>query len=217
MLAAIARLKKYKKLTPIEKGVLLDTLCALEGQGGGFYADLKFTIPLTTSQIADLLGWGEDAWEQFKNDMVQGKIFKEHNGSIYCPAMTQVSADSMSDEARDISLEILAHWNSKKIVVHKETPELLRNIVKYIRKRDYTLGQVKDAIDNYATILAGSEYFWTKKWNLSDFLSRGVERFQSEKDPFESFRINKKFSGKASGPSIMAPREVSPFPTEDEI
>ena len=217
MLTAISRLRAYKEMSHAEKGILLDTLCALEGSGGGFYADLKFTIPLTTSQISDLLGWGEDAWEQFKNTMVEGKILKEHNGSVYCPYMAQVSNDSMSDEAMDVALWILAYWNSKKIVTHKETPALLKSIVNYVRKRDYSLEQVKDAIDNYSIILNGSEYFWTKKWNLNDFLSRGVAKFQSDVKPFEAY-LSRKFNEKPTGKSIMTPRrEASEFPTEDEM
>lgn len=217
MLAAIARLKAYKAMSPEEKGHLLDLLCAAEQSGGGFYADLKFTVPLTTSQIVSLLGWDQATWEKFKRDMLQGKILKEHNGSVYCPYMAQVSADSMNDEARDIALGILAYWNSKKIVIHKETPALLKAIVKYVRKHEYSLEQVTDAIDNYAIVLNGSEYYWTKKWNLNDFLSRGVARFHSDQNPLDAFK-NRKAGSKAAGKSIMAPRrECSEFPTEDDI
>jgi hypothetical protein len=217
MLTAISRLKAYKEMSGEEKGDLLDTLCALEGSGGGFYADLKFTVPLTTSQIANLLGWKEYYWEYIKNTFVDGKILKEHNGSVYCPYMTQVSADSINDEAREIALEILAHWNSKKIIVHNETPALLKSITKYVRKHDYTLDQVRDAIDNYAIVLMGSEYYWTKKWCLNDFLSRGVARFHSDQKPLDVFRSEDGSRKKKAGRSIYSHREVSPLPTEDEL
>lgn len=217
MLQAISRLKAYRKMSRAEKGLLLDTLCVLEGSGGGFYADLKYTVPLTTSQIAKLLGFDEITWEKYKRDLLQANILKEHNGSVYCPYMTQVSNDGISEEGMDIAITILAHWNSKKIIVHNETPAMLKNIIKYVRKHAYELKQVTEAIDNYAVILNGSEYFWTKKWNLSDFLSRGVAKFQSDANPFEAY-ADHRHTPRASGKSIMTPRrECSALPTEDDI
>ncbi|NLT75177.1 MAG: hypothetical protein GXX98_01535 [Planctomycetes bacterium] len=42
--------------------------------------------------------------------------------------------------------------------------------------RDYRPEDIQAAIDNYATILLGPEYFWTYAWPLTDFLTRGDER-----------------------------------------
>ena len=217
MLAAISRLKAYRDMSQEEKGNLLDVLCVVEQLGGGFYADFRFTVPLTSSQIASLIGWDQTTWEKFKSDMLRGKILRERNGSVYFPHMAQTSSESISNDAREISLEILTHWNSKKIVVHKETQALLKEIAKLVRKHEYSLGQVTNAIDNYAIILHGSEYFWTKKWNLNEFLSRGVARFHSNQNPMDTYRSNNG-TGRIVCKSIMSPRrECSEFPTEDEI
>lgn len=78
--------------------------------------------------------------------------------------------------------EVLEHWNSKKIIVHKRlnhdmSTEIARTL-KY-----YTMEEVKEFIDLYATILepgvpeAKQKYWWTYKWNLYEFLKRGIKKF----------------------------------------
>lgn len=40
----------------------------------------------------------------------------------------------------------------------------------------YTPEQIIAAIDNYATVLLGQEYWWTYVWTLPDFLTVGEEK-----------------------------------------
>lgn len=87
----------------------------------------------------------------------------------------------------DEKLEVLRYWNSKKIIVHRKLnhdidTEISRTL------RYYTVEEVKGFIDFYATILEPEipepqkKYFWTYKWNLYEFLKRGVKKFDGQ-DP----------------------------------
>ena len=72
--------------------------------------------------------------------------------------------------------EILRYWNEKKIVVHsKITSDIKKSMVKVLR--DYEVDEIKQCIDLYNTILKGEQYFWEYKWNLWEFLNRGVKQF----------------------------------------
>jgi len=86
---------------------------------------------------------------------------------------------------KEIAKEILQHWNSKKIVVHKETQEILQAIM--AKMKYHAPEEIKEAIDNYAEILKSEKYYWTYKWTLKHFLQRGLERFMSYNEPFKNF------------------------------
>lgn len=78
--------------------------------------------------------------------------------------------------------QVLRYWNSKKIIVHKKINHdldlVLARTLKY-----YSVDEVKEYIDFYATILEAGvperqqKYFWTYKWNLYEFLMRGIKKF----------------------------------------
>jgi hypothetical protein len=71
---------------------------------------------------------------------------------------------------------ILNFWNSLKIIEHKDTPKLRRKIIASLKI--YTPEELEDAMKNYAYILTQPDrFYWTYKWQLRDFLDRGVERF----------------------------------------
>jgi len=86
---------------------------------------------------------------------------------------------------KTIKQEILDYWNLKKIVVHKRmTPDIeteLGRIGKY-----YSHEEIKEFIDFYTTILEpgvddkDKKYFWSYKWNLYEFLKRGIKKFDGQ-------------------------------------
>jgi hypothetical protein len=91
--------------------------------------------------------------------------------------------------------EVLEYWNSKKITVHRAMlPGLskeLDKILKYLSVDD-----LKASIDFYAEILEvgtpepQKRYFWTHKWNLQEFLKRGVEKFDGQQAENYLRRVN---------------------------
>lgn len=68
---------------------------------------------------------------------------------------------------------IFNYWNVKKIITHKKTSTVLKRIAKQRkRKADYSLTEILEAIDNYAMVVNGPNYWWDYKWPLWEFLQR---------------------------------------------
>ncbi|WP_092484725.1 hypothetical protein [Desulfoscipio geothermicus] len=62
------------------------------------------------------------------------------------------------------------------------------------------MGEILEAIDNYAEVVHGDDYYWTHKWRLDEFLLRGLDKFKSESDPRTNFLKDKsKAPGRAQG------------------
>lgn len=81
--------------------------------------------------------------------------------------------------------ELLDYWNGKKIVLHKKLNyEANKQIT--ITLKHYTMEEVKELMDLYATILEpgveedDKQYFWSYKWGLYEFLKRGVPKFYGQ-------------------------------------
>lgn len=93
---------------------------------------------------------------------------------------------------------VFEYWNEKEIIIHKEG-SFLNNILtaqknlKLLFKKIsdiYTIDEIKQAIDNYDFVLKSKNYYWTHKWTLWDFLSRGLEKFVESADPKNNFKNN---------------------------
>lgn len=83
------------------------------------------------------------------------------------------------------TLKIFEYWNTKKIVRSKRlTSDTKREIKRALK--DYSIDEIKEFIDFYETILEpgvdekDKKYFWTYKWNLYEFLRRGINRFDGQ-------------------------------------
>lgn len=96
-----------------------------------------------------------------------------------------------------IRKEVFDYWNTKKIVVHRSmNGDLSRELDKVIR--GYGLEYTKEIIDLYATILEPGipeeqkTYYWSYKWNLFEFLTRGVKKFDgmSAKDYLRKQKVS---------------------------
>ena len=78
--------------------------------------------------------------------------------------------------SKDTYMRILNFWNSLKIIEHKDTDKLRKKIIASLKV--YTPEELEDAFKNYAYILSQPDrFFWSYKWQLKDFLDRGIERF----------------------------------------
>jgi len=80
---------------------------------------------------------------------------------------------------------VLKHWNEKKIVVHKRINQDIDTAMARTLKF-YPVEEVMQMIDFYSTILEldvpenKRKYFWTYKWNLYEFLMRGIKKFDGQ-------------------------------------
>lgn len=80
-------------------------------------------------------------------------------------------------EYKQFYTSILSHWNSKKIIVHKYLTSYALGKINAKFDHDFTIEDIKKAVDNYHFILKDKAYFWTKEWALGDFLQRGFDKF----------------------------------------
>src|SRR5690606_37442417 len=62
--------------------------------------------------------------------------------------------------------EIYEYWNSKGIIKHRKMTAQMRSRIN-ARLREYSLDELKKAIDNYATVLNDENYYWTHRWTLN--------------------------------------------------
>jgi hypothetical protein len=77
---------------------------------------------------------------------------------------------------KNIYIGIFDHWNNSKVRVHRSlNQDTERKII--AKLKEYKPDEIKTAITNYSFILNNAEYFFTYKWTLKDFLSRGLDNF----------------------------------------
>lgn len=88
--------------------------------------------------------------------------------------------------------DVIKYWNEKNIIKHKESV-----CINYLKKRhikvidDLGIDKLYRTIDNYKKVVASEAYYFSHKWNLWDFIARGVYKFVDEADPLNNFLKNK--------------------------
>jgi len=94
-------------------------------------------------------------------------------------------------------------WNSLKIVVHKNIEKFKPNLNASLKI--YSENEIKDAMQNYATIQKDKLYYWTHKYKLDEFLSRkgNIDRFLSVNKPWENWLVNKNNKQKEITPPYL--------------
>lgn len=87
---------------------------------------------------------------------------------------------------------LLNYWNEKEIIKHRKRNQAMESHIN-ARLQEYSVDELKKAIDNYSLILNSDDYYWSHKWSLQDFMKpNNVIRFVDEADPFNNFKSNKK-------------------------
>lgn len=88
---------------------------------------------------------------------------------------------------------IFNYWNGKDIIKHRElTEEISKSIEKALKT--YTEEEIKCYIDRYAEVLKDTEYFFSYKWTLAQFLTRkdGIASFTDEGDKWLNYKSSRK-------------------------
>lgn len=107
--------------------------------------------------------------------------------------------DKNVNNEKNVITNIYNYWNKQKIIVH-------RNIDKHksairIALKDYSEEEIITTITNYKNILDDGNYILDKKWELSEFLRRKIDRFldlKIAKDFYKNYKKgdrNGKFKG----------------------
>lgn len=86
------------------------------------------------------------------------------------------SRNPIQSESNPNPNTIYVLWNEQKIVTHKKlTDGMIKAIYKALK--DYEEKEILQAIKNYTEILKDDKYFFKYKWNLDEFLNRGLSKF----------------------------------------
>jgi hypothetical protein len=112
-------------------------------------------------------------------------------------------SESGSSKISEAVQQVFDYWNSYsgqsvekpsgqggvKRVTWKSHRQLSRDKVLAIEQalKGFSASDLIGAIDNYATILLGSQYFWSYAWTLTEFFSRGRERHKQAERQFWQF------------------------------
>lgn len=101
---------------------------------------------------------------------------------------TRKGGSSATHKRNKICIPVFDHWNEKGIIHHRTLTDRMKRAISGRLREGYTTQDLLQAIDNYHQVLNSDEHFFSYRWTLTDFLSRGLERFMSEARPLENFR-----------------------------
>lgn len=130
----------------------------------------------------------------------------------------QSELDTSSDKDKktekiNIIKAIFEHWNSKKIICHKELSEVIRTAVENALK-SYNAPQIMVCIDRYAKAIGDSTYFFDYKWTLTEFLTRkdGISSFTDEGSKWVNYleHLTKEQRSKSNVNLGLQPRSFDP-------
>ncbi|MCK5610600.1 hypothetical protein KAR91_52495, partial [Candidatus Pacearchaeota archaeon] len=102
----------------------------------------------------------------------------------------------------DTLYSIFEFWNTQGIIKHRTIDKYKPNINAAIK--EYSEGEIKKAISNYNMILKDSNYYWTHRWTLKEFLQRGLDKFRTENNPFDNYKSDKG-GNRAENPGAKRP------------
>ena len=101
-------------------------------------------------------------------------------------------------------------WNKLGIVTHRKLTRDIRSAIDSAMK-DYSQEEIAQAIRNYAEILHGSQYYWSYKWTMAEFLSRrkgnNIERFLDIEVARENYKV--KVNGAKETRGVRQPGEYT--------
>ncbi len=130
-----------------------------------------------------------DVYQSFES---YEKTTEEANEETDCRPTVNQMPSSINKNDKELKNEIIKdiymHWNSLEIIEHREFGKFKSAI--NARLENYRPEEIKEAMSNYKKILEGSDYYFTYRWSLDEFLSRkgGLDKFMTINKPFEIFR-----------------------------
>lgn len=128
---------------------------------------------------------------------------KRENPEVSCPDLenpevgnpTLLNKDNTNKRSNKkknnsrIIKSIFSYWNTKNVVIHRKLSGKIKRKIESALK-EFAPDEIKKAIDNYATVLHGRQYYWTYRWTLDEFLQRGLVKFLDV--PLENFLARRK-------------------------
>ncbi len=137
-----------------------------------------------------------DNYKDYQNP----KNYESNNGNNNESNKTATTQPHYKQECKNVKNVKKEHslfdfWNSLEIIVHKNIKgkagnRTFKGCLEQALK-DNNEETIREAMQNYKTILEGEEYFWKYRWTIGEFLIRGLDKFLTINKPFENFRIGK--------------------------
>ena len=88
-------------------------------------------------------------------------------------------------------LAVFNLWNDKEIIRHRDLVSDIEKAIQ-VKLKQYKQKEICQAIENYAEIVHGKEYYWSYKWTLKDFLKRGFDKFIDGDVARQNYKVEKK-------------------------
>ena len=108
------------------------------------------------------------------------------------PSKNARDNNTFINNTKEYIYTIFEYWNEKSIIKHRKMNQAMESHIN-ARLKEYTVDELKKAIDNYKEVLYNPNYYWTHKWSLQDFMKpNNVTRFVDEADPLNNFKSIKK-------------------------
>ena len=123
---------------------------------------------LTRMSIKDEIRQKRSMAAKRKHELAQGK-----------------APEKPEDDDTTVDLDIFNAWNSTpaeaQLTRHVKLSPKMRSKIRSARKEGYTNERIIEAISNYAECLIDPRaYYFDYKWDLIDFLSRGLSKFANK-------------------------------------
>lgn len=87
--------------------------------------------------------------------------------------------------------DIYYAWNQTGAITHRKLTPKIQRAISGALGEEFSCEEIIEAINNYDEVLKSSETYWTYRWTLKDFLSRGLEKFLTSSQPMKNFAKNK--------------------------
>lgn len=132
-----------------------------------------------------------DDLEELKNILEQ---LEKPNVRLTLPNETEVRSKKLDvrSKNKEYIYSLFDYWNEKEIIKHRKRTQAMESHIN-ARLQEYSVDELKRAIDNYSLVLRSDDYYWTHKWTLQDFMKpSNVIRFVDDADPLNNFKSNKK-------------------------
>lgn len=96
--------------------------------------------------------------------------------------------DKEKDKTANCIRNLFNHYLSKDIIKHQKITNAMRTAAN-ARLRDYSYEQLVQAINNYAIVYQGSEYWFNTKYGFADLMrDKDIRKFINDADPLNNFK-----------------------------
>ena len=142
--------------------------------------------------VQNLIGKESDSAERVRKHR-ERKALQCNTGNVKLQPYKEEEKEEEKEE--DVFyFKIFEKWKEYgNLIKHKTLQNFKNKISKNKIKNillEYDITEVLKSIDNYSKVLESKETYWSTRWTLWDFLSRGLDKFVDKATPFTNYKKN---------------------------